>query len=183
MKKVRLRPKPAIGRPKGVKAERPKPKAGPGRPKIKMTSLPEGYEGSLPEKEIDLSQVLYWMELQATADEIAGAFRVTDCTLNKRLKEAFGCGFQELSKRVGGQGKLTLRRMQFRLAEKSATMGIWLGKQWLGQKDRENEGDKPVWTEKVNLENQMMLQAGIIYKLEAEVERLKGLLGENANES
>ena len=28
-----------------------------------------------------------------------------------------------------------MRRALFRLAEKSASMAIWLGKQWLGQKD------------------------------------------------
>ena len=30
---------------------------------------------------------------------------------------------------------MSLRRSQFRLAENNATMAIWLGKQYLGQKD------------------------------------------------
>jgi hypothetical protein len=30
---------------------------------------------------------------------------------------------------------MSLRRYQFDLAENNATMAIWLGKQWLGQKD------------------------------------------------
>ena len=34
------------------------------------------------------------------------------------------------------KGRASLRRSQFRLAEKSATMAIWLGKQYLGQKDQ-----------------------------------------------
>lgn len=32
-------------------------------------------------------------------------------------------------------GKISLRRMQWRLAEKNATMAIFLGKQYLGQRD------------------------------------------------
>lgn len=34
-----------------------------------------------------------------------------------------------------GKGKISLRRSQFQLAEKNASMAIWLGKQYLGQKD------------------------------------------------
>lgn len=33
------------------------------------------------------------------------------------------------------QGKQSLRRMQYELAKKNATMAIWLGKQYLGQSD------------------------------------------------
>ena len=32
-------------------------------------------------------------------------------------------------------GKISLRRKQWQLAEKSASMAIWLGKQYLGQRD------------------------------------------------
>ena len=39
-----------------------------------------------------------------------------------------------------GKGKISLRRAQFRLAEHNAAMAIWLGKQYLGQ--REPESDK-----------------------------------------
>ena len=39
-------------------------------------------------------------------------------------------------------GKASLRRTQFRMAETSAAMAIWLGKQYLGQKDKsELSGD------------------------------------------
>ena len=30
---------------------------------------------------------------------------------------------------------MSLRRIQYKLAEKNATMALWLGKQYLGQKD------------------------------------------------
>lgn len=89
------------------------------------------------ERQIDIQQVIYWIGLQATCEEIAGSFRVCAKTLDNKLKETFGVGFQELKKRLGdgAEGKLSLRRHQFRLAETNASMAIWLGKQWLDQKD------------------------------------------------
>ncbi len=112
-----------------------------GRPKIKTkaptdpNAPPSEWKGTVPEKEINLDQVLYWIELQATAEEVAGAFRVSTDTLDRRLREAFGMGFAELRKRCNGLHKLSLRRYQFQQAQRSATMAIWLGKIWLGQRE------------------------------------------------
>lgn len=39
------------------------------------------------------------------------------------------------SAKSAGMGKISLRRAQFRLAEKNANMAIWLGKQYLRQTD------------------------------------------------
>ena len=89
----------------------------------------------IPPKEIIFEQVIYWINLQATQEEVAGSFRVSVETLNARLEEHFGMNFSELIKRVDGQAKLSLRRFQFKQAEKNPTMAIWLGKIWLGQKE------------------------------------------------
>ncbi len=105
------------------------------KPPIEPPVPPEKWKGTIPEKEINLDQVLYWTELQASAEEIAGAFRVSVDTLDRRLREAFGMGFAELKKRCNGLHKVTLRRYQFQQSEKSATMAIWLGKIWLGQRE------------------------------------------------
>ena len=40
------------------------------------------------------------------------------------------------------KGRASLRRGQFRLAEKNAAMAIFLGKQYLGQKDNPDPQDK-----------------------------------------
>lgn len=103
----------------------------PGAPKVKVRSLTVG----VPEKEIIMDQVLYWIGLQATAQEIASSFHVSIETLDTKLKEEFGIGFLELKKRYDGSGKLSLRRYQFKQAESNASMAIFLGKQWLGQND------------------------------------------------
>ena len=43
--------------------------------------------------------------------------------------------FSDVYKRFSSDGKKSLRRYQFELAEKNPTMAIWLGKNLLGQKD------------------------------------------------
>ena len=43
--------------------------------------------------------------------------------------------FSDAYKNKSQLGKSSLRRAQFKLAEKNATMAIWLGKQYLDQKD------------------------------------------------
>ena len=104
-------------------------------PPVDPKAPPSQWKGTIPAKEINLDQVLYWTELQATAEEIAGAFRVSVDTLDRRLREAFGMGFAELRKRCNGIQKLSLRRYQFQQSERNATMAIWLGKVWLGQQE------------------------------------------------
>jgi hypothetical protein len=44
-------------------------------------------------------------------------------------------GFSDVYKKFSADGKKSLRRYQFELAEKNPTMAIWLGKNLLGQKD------------------------------------------------
>ena len=113
-------------------------KRGRGRPKTKFTLPSEAKElqkKGLPEKSVDLDQVLYWIDLQATQEEIAGSFRIHLQTLNRVLEESFGMNFSQLKERAGGTGKLTLRRHQLKLSETNAAMAIWLGKCWLGQTD------------------------------------------------
>jgi hypothetical protein len=88
-------PRKPTGRPNG----RPEKKA---VPPVDPKSPPAEWKGTVPEKEINLDQVLYWTELQATAEEIAGAFRVSVDTLDRRLREAFGMGFAELKKGAMG---------------------------------------------------------------------------------
>ena len=45
--------------------------------------------------------------------------------------------FSDVYKRLSVKGKISLRRYQFQQAEKNTTMAIWLGKQYLGQTEKE----------------------------------------------
>lgn len=73
--------------------------------------------------------------LQCTKEEICSFFDVTDKTLNSWCKRTYGATFSVVFDQKRGKGKIALRRMQLRLAEKSAAMAIFLGKNWLGQSD------------------------------------------------
>ena len=88
-----------------------------------------------PRKEIDQKDFESLCALQCTKEEICGFFDVSDKTLENWCKRTYSEGFSEVFKKKRGKGKISLRRAQFRLAKKSASMAIWLGKQWLGQKD------------------------------------------------
>ena len=88
-----------------------------------------------PRKEIDQKNFESLCGLQCTLEEICGFFDVTDKTLDKWCKRTYGHGFSEVFRQKRGSGKISLRRAQFQLAQKNANMAIWLGKQYLNQKD------------------------------------------------
>lgn len=92
-----------------------------------------------PKKEIDQKQFENLCGLQCTLEEICGWFGVADKTLEAWCKRTYGAGFYGVFKQKRGAGKISLRRSQWRLAEKNANMAIWLGKQYLGQKDNPEE--------------------------------------------
>lgn len=89
-----------------------------------------------PKKEIDQNQFESLCGLQCTLDEICGWFGVCSDTLESWCKRTYKMNFSEVFKQKRGVGKISLRRSQWRLAEKNANMAIWLGKQYLGQKDQ-----------------------------------------------
>ena len=89
-----------------------------------------------PRKEIDQSNFESLCGLQCTKEEICSLFNVTDKTLESWCVRTYGDGFSDVFRQKRGKGKISLRRAQFRLAEKNAAMAIFLGKQYLGQKEQ-----------------------------------------------
>lgn len=88
-----------------------------------------------PRKEINQKLFENLCGIQCTEIEICSALECSEDTINRWCKRTYGTTFAETYKRKSQLGKSSLRRAQFRLAEKNATMAIWLGKQYLGQKD------------------------------------------------
>ena len=77
--------------------------------------------------------------IQCTQDEICDIFEVTDKTLNLALQKHSGVSFSDLIKKNMSHGKASLRRSQWKAADKGVpSVLIWLGKQYLGQKDQVN---------------------------------------------
>ena len=93
-------------------------------------------KGDTPAQDrIDKKQFENLCGLQCTLLEICDFFDVEDDTLNSWCKKTYGTTFSEVFKLKRGKGQISLRRMQWKLAEKNASMAIFLGKQYLGQKD------------------------------------------------
>lgn len=88
-----------------------------------------------PKKEIDQKIFENLCALQCTEVEICSCFDVSDKTLNGWCRRTYGKNFSEVFRQKREKGKISLRRTQFKLAEKSATMALWLGKQYLNQRD------------------------------------------------
>jgi len=83
-----------------------------------------------PKAVIDLEQSEKLGALQCTLKEVSAFLGVPEGTLKGRQD------FQTAYKKGLEVGKISLRRTQFRLAETSAAMAIWLGKQYLGQTEK-----------------------------------------------
>lgn len=97
-----------------------------------------------PKKEFDKKLFIDLVGIGAEQDEICWIFRddsgkpANRDTLSRWCKNEFGLNFQEYSKQNKAMAlKIKLRRNQLKLSEKSAAMAIWLGKQYLGQHDRD----------------------------------------------
>ena len=95
-----------------------------------------------PKKEIDKKIFENLCGLQCTLEEIAGVFDCSVDTIERWCKREYKETFAEVYKKHSAKGKTSLRRTQFKLAEKSAAMAIFLGKNYLGQKDNIIETDE-----------------------------------------
>lgn len=79
--------------------------------------------------------------LFCTKEEIAGVFECSEDTIERWCKSTYRMNFAEVYKKESAMGKMSLRRNQFKLSEKSAAMAIWLGKQYLGQVENPDMSD------------------------------------------
>ena len=83
---------------------------------------------------IDLQELEKLCALQCTDEEIAFWFGVSTRTIERRRKVQ---KFADVMGRGKARGRISIRRAQMRMLEDgNATMGVWLGKQYLGQVDQ-----------------------------------------------
>ena len=97
-------------------------------------------KGGRPLTKIDWDEFDKLCALQCTQVEIAEWFGCTDDTIQTAVKREKGVGFSEYYKRKSAKGRVSLRRAQYLVATdiRNPTMLIWLGKQYLGQKEPRN---------------------------------------------
>lgn len=103
-----------------------------------MSKEPVKNKGGRPKKVIDYKLVEELASIMCTQEEISKILDISVRTLQRDAKfcRVFKKGFED--------GKSSLRRNQFKLSETNATMGIWLGKQYLGQRDKFDDENKDV---------------------------------------
>jgi hypothetical protein len=82
---------------------------------------------------IDLVELEKLCSVNCTDEEIAAWFSLSTRTIESRRKQP---KFAEVMNRGRAKGRISVRRAQMKLLESgNGTMGIWLGKQLLGQRD------------------------------------------------
>ncbi len=88
----------------------------------------------------DLKQVEQLAAIACTQEEAAAVLGVARYTLSRKLRQR---KYREAWERGRGRGNMALRREQFEIATQkgNVTMLIWLGKQWLGQRDHPEFSD------------------------------------------
>lgn len=90
-----------------------------------------------PQKEINWSDVDKLCGLQATEEEIAQFLECSVDTLARACQRVHDMSFAEYFAQKRGLGKVSLRRAQWQAAQKgNPALLIWLGKQYLAQKDK-----------------------------------------------
>lgn len=88
-----------------------------------------------PRIQIDQKQFQDLCSMLCTLEEIADWFRCSEDTVERWCVRTYKMGFADTWKKYSARGKISIRRNQLKLSEKSAAMAIFLGKQYLGQRD------------------------------------------------
>lgn len=88
---------------------------------------------------IDLAELEKLAAMHCTQEEAAAWFGVTQKTISYKLRIK---PFKQVWETGWAKGNISLRRTQKQRADGGdKTMLIWLGKQWLGQKDHHEYAD------------------------------------------
>jgi hypothetical protein len=94
--------------------------------------------GGRPRLETNWDEFDALCALQCTLAEIAAQFGFSEDTIERAVKREQGMSFADYFAKKGRAVSYLFRRKQFELAMAgNPTMLIFLGKQWLGQSDRQ----------------------------------------------
>lgn len=96
-------------------------------------------------KPIDWNLFEQLCAIQCTQSEMASMLKVHIDTLRDRCLEQYEDEYSNVYKKFAETGKCSLRRYQFVLAKTNTSMAIWLGKNWLGQSDRDKNEQSDIY--------------------------------------
>jgi hypothetical protein len=107
-----------------------------------------------PRKEVDKETLEKLFYMQCTQTEIMGWFGIqTKDTLNNRIREIYGedQSYSTIYEQKRQGGRIAVRRKQMQVAESgNVSMLIWLGKQYLGQSDKNEVQSEETVTVKIS---------------------------------
>lgn len=130
--------KMALRKRKTVKKKRTR-KTSTAKKTAAQASRENGKLGGRPQRDLDAKETLFFETMcksGAREVDIAEALRVDVKTLNAICKRRYGAGFSQVREQKKGVGRASLSAKQLDLALKgNVAMCIWLGKQWLDQKE------------------------------------------------
>lgn len=94
-------------------------------------------KGQIKQKQATIKQSTFesLCAIQCTKEEICAVLDVSYSTLLRWCNATYGTDFETIFSKKRENGKASLRRSQWKLAEKNPTLSIWLGKQYLKQRD------------------------------------------------
>ena len=100
-----------------------------------------------PRKNIDRKDFESLLAIQCTLEEVTAFFdhKLDGCsadTIERWCKRTYKESFADIAAKKRNLGKISLRRAQFELAKKNGAVAIFLGKNYLGQKDNIIETDE-----------------------------------------
>ena len=108
---------------------------------VKIITQTNKNKGGRPKKTMTqdmFDMLIELIKIQCTKDEICQVLAMDEKTLTRRLKDRGEGGFSLLYKKHQSDGKTSLRRAQWKAAmDGNTAMLIWLGKQVLGQHDKQ----------------------------------------------
>lgn len=97
--------------------------------------------------ENDWKKIYNLCSIFCTGEEIAAIMDVSYDTLQRRITETHNVSFADFYKKHSSNGKASLRRKQYieAVEEGNTALLIWLGKNYLGQRDSvELSGGEPI---------------------------------------
>ncbi|MDO8716396.1 MAG: hypothetical protein Q7J73_06265 [Dehalococcoidales bacterium] len=133
------------------------------------------HPGGRPLKYVDFDKLNQLCGMQHTGEECAAIMGIDYDTLNAHIIEAGDeSGFSEYYKKHCGSGKASLRRMQWKSAQNgNITMQIFLGKQYLGQVDKQEITG--------NMSHTLYAQHSTT-ELQEEADKLRGIVGAGSSD-
>lgn len=93
-------------------------------------------KGGRPPIQIDQDQFKSLCGIQCTLEEIASFFHCSKDTIERWCIRELDMSFADAYKIHSANGRISLRRTQFRMAQTSVPMAIFLGKVILGQREK-----------------------------------------------